>query len=214
MARARRRGRPAPLRWAGLVALAGLGVAAVGVWLEYGARSAAQPVAASTPISKPVPKLAGPSAPVTKAPRPGEPQRISLPSLGVSAKVVGIQARGDSLTPPSDPRVVGWWSDGTRPGARTGSAVITGHTVQAGGGAFDDLETLRKGASIVVTTARGQLKYHVTAVATFRKQSLAEFAEKIFDQDLPGRLVLITCEDWNGEVYLSNVVVLAAPDRR
>jgi len=28
---------------------------------------------------------------------------------------------------------------------------------------------------------------------------------------VPGRLVLITCEDWDGERYLSNVVVTATP---
>jgi hypothetical protein len=33
----------------------------------------------------------------------------------------------------------------------------------------------------------------------------------VFSQDVPGRLVLITCEDWNGSVYLSNTVVLADP---
>ena len=27
----------------------------------------------------------------------------------------------------------------------------------------------------------------------------------------PGRLVLITCEDWNGTTYLSNAVVFADP---
>jgi hypothetical protein len=31
----------------------------------------------------------------------------------------------------------------------------------------------------------------------------------VFDQGVPGRLVLITCEDWNGSVYLSNEVVIA-----
>lgn len=218
MPRARRRGRPAPLRWAGLVAVAGLGLVLVGGCLEYDAQSGARPSAGvtTTPPTAKVsarPEVAAPSAPATLAPRPGEPAQLSLPTLGVSAKVVSIRARRGSLTPPADARVLGWWSDGARPGARTGSAVITGHTVQAGGGAFDDLETLRKGAPIVVTTSRGTLRYRVTTIATFRKQALARHAARIFDQAVPGRLVLITCEDWNGKVYLSNVVVLAAPVR-
>ena len=33
----------------------------------------------------------------------------------------------------------------------------------------------------------------------------------MFSQDVPGRLVLITCEDWDGSRYLSNVVVTATP---
>jgi hypothetical protein len=33
----------------------------------------------------------------------------------------------------------------------------------------------------------------------------------VFRQRGPGRLVLITCEDWNGTTYLSNAVVFADP---
>jgi hypothetical protein len=43
------------------------------------------------------------------------------------------------------------------------------------------------------------------------KQALAIHAEEVFDQSIPGRLVLITCEDWNGKIYLGNVVVIAVP---
>jgi hypothetical protein len=48
-------------------------------------------------------------------------------------------------------------------------------------------------------------------VHIYSKGSLAQRAERVFSQDVPGRLVLITCEDWDGERYLSNVVVTAAP---
>lgn len=132
-----------------------------------------------------------------------------MPQLGVSARVLSISARKGSLTPPADARTVGWWSAGAQPGAKRGSAVITGHTVHNGGGAFDDLDQLGKGATVVVTTTRGQLRYRVTGVTTYRKKSLAAHAQEVFDQNVPGRLVLITCEDWNGEIYLSNVVVVA-----
>jgi hypothetical protein len=40
---------------------------------------------------------------------------------------------------------------------------------------------------------------------------LAKQAAQIFDQSVPGRLVLVTCEDWNGTTYLSNAVVIAKP---
>jgi hypothetical protein len=40
---------------------------------------------------------------------------------------------------------------------------------------------------------------------------LAKRAAQLFDQSVRGRLVLVTCEDWNGTVYLSNVVVVALP---
>jgi hypothetical protein len=35
--------------------------------------------------------------------------------------------------------------------------------------------------------------------------------ERLFSQEAPGRLVLITCEDWDGTAYRSNVVVTAQP---
>jgi LPXTG-site transpeptidase (sortase) family protein len=87
--------------------------------------------------------------------------------------------------------------------------VITGHTVHTGGGAFDNLNQLQPGDAVGVTTSRGRLGYRVASVTTYRKQSLAKNAQRVFDQTVPGRLVLITCEDWNGKVYLSNTVVIA-----
>lgn len=126
----------------------------------------------------------------------------------MSAPVVGIGVEGGALTPPGNPRVVGWWSGGAQPGAGRGSAVITGHTVHAGGGAFDDLDRLRAHDTAVVTTSRGVLRYAVVSVVTYRKRSLASHAARVFDQSVPGRLVLVTCEDWNGSAYLSNVVVI------
>lgn len=164
---------------------------------------------AKKPADQPATKPTKKPAASTTSPAPGRPERILVPELGVSAPVVAIQARNGSLTPPSNPRVVGWWSEGAQPGARRGSAVITGHTVHNGGGAFDDLDRLTPGDQIIVTTHRGQLRYVVDEVRTYRKAALAKHAAEIFDQSVPGRLVLITCEDWNGSVYLSNAVVVA-----
>jgi LPXTG-site transpeptidase (sortase) family protein len=145
----------------------------------------------------------------TAAARPGDPVRVSVPSLGVSTRVLPIRARGGSLIPPSNPRLVGWWSDGARPGAAAGSAVITGHTVHTGGGAFDDLDQLAPGDTVTVTTRRGTIEYVVSSVTTYRKKALAKQAQQVFSQSVPGRLVLVTCEDWDGTAYLSNAVVIA-----
>ena len=38
---------------------------------------------------------------------------------------------------------------------------------------------------------------------------LAQDAQRVFSQTGPGRLVLITCEDWNGSGYDSNAIVFA-----
>lgn len=166
----------------------------------------------TTTKKKPKPSASKPTTKrpsVPPKPAPGRPQRISVPKLEMSASVIGIKADGGSLTPPSNPRVVGWWSDGAQPGAKKGSAVITGHTVHNGGGAFDDLDQLADGDEIIVITDKGPLRYQVDSVTTYRKAALAKHAAEVFDQSVAGRLVLITCEDWNGSIYLSNAVVVA-----
>ena len=92
-----------------------------------------------------------------------------------------------------------------------GGALITGHTVHTGGGAFDSLETLTRCDTVRVRTRRGTVEYVVTHVRIYRKSSLARHAGEVFSQQVPGRLVLITCEGWNGAGYDSNAVVLARP---
>jgi LPXTG-site transpeptidase (sortase) family protein len=136
---------------------------------------------------------------------------VIVPRLGVDAPVVGIDAPDGVLLPPDDPQVLGWWRSGARPGDAQGSALVTGHTVSSGGGALDDLETLRPGDRVRVRTSEGLIGYQVTGVSVYRKARLAEDAARVFSQTVPGRLVLITCEEWNGSAYLSNAVVFAEP---
>ncbi|TCC41018.1 class F sortase [Kribbella speibonae] len=176
--------------------------------------TAQSPSAGFTQQTSPTqPQQSGPPPEVrsTARPQPGDPIRLSVPRLGVSARVLSIRARGGTLVPPSNPLLVGWWSDGARPGATKGSAIITGHTVHTGGGAFDDLDRLTAGDAVAVTTRRGAISYVVTSVTVYRKRALAKQAAKVFDQSVPGRLVLVTCEDWDGTAYLSNAVVIAVP---
>jgi LPXTG-site transpeptidase (sortase) family protein len=218
---ARRRGRPAPLRWGGSLALAGIGLALVGAYLQLDDRAGAvtpDTPAVSTPLvpHRSTPNTATqPVRPKTTAPprtlpaRPGKPLQLSIPRLQVNAPIVGISTEQGALIPPSNPQKLGWWSGGAQPGARLGSAIVAGHTVHTGGGAFDNLAQLHPGDTIGVTTSRGHLGYRVATVTTYRKQALAKHATRIFDQSVAGRLVLITCEDWNGKIYLSNAVVIA-----
>jgi len=166
---------------------------------------------AGTPTAKPPKTSAEPKKSPSARPKAGTPVRVSVPSLGISARVLGIRARGGALIPPANPRLVGWWSDGARPGAAKGSAIITGHTVHNGGGAFDDLEQLGAGDTVTVSTGKGTIKYSVVGVAVYRKGALAKQATRLFDQGVAGRLVLVTCEDWDGSKYLSNAVVIAKP---
>lgn len=147
----------------------------------------------------------------TPAAAAGVPRRLVVPALDVRATVVPISVTDSVLVPPSDPTTLGWWADGARAGVLRGGTLITGHTVHSGGGAFDDLETLRAGDRVRVGTDRGAVRYVVTGVTIYRKASLAREAQRVFSQDVPHRLVLVTCEDWDGTRYLSNAVVFADP---
>lgn len=179
------------------------------------------PSAAPTTAVDPVPSVGAPSQEVVSAvpppreqrvkPEPGNPERLEVPALSIDAPVVPIAAPNGVLTPPADPQTLGWWADGAEPGAKLGSALVTGHTVHDGGGAMDDLEQLRSGDRVWMRTDRGRIGYDVSTVVVLGKGELAERAESLFDQEVRGRLVLITCEDWNGVEYLSNVVVTATP---
>lgn len=173
----------------------------------------AQPAAsqAAVVLSQPTPSTG--TSPVT-APRRGvRPDVIVVPALDVRAAVLPIATVDGALTPPDDPQELGWWSGGSRPGADTGAAVLTGHTVHTGGGALDDLEQLVHGDRVVVGSGRGQVAYDVDSVRVLSRDELARRSAALFSRSGPGRLVLITCEDWDGAAYRSNVVVTARPSR-
>jgi hypothetical protein len=156
---------------------------------------------------------------VTVASRPaahpatGRPLRVSVPVLGVSVPVVDISLTGDVLVPPADPQMLGWWTSGAEPGAVRGTTVVTGHTVSTGGGALDDLHLLARGDRILVATDVGRIRYEVTGVVRYSKKALARAADRVFSQEVPGRLVLVTCTDFDGYEYLGNTLVFAAPVR-
>ena len=160
-------------------------------------------------------------APASDGPRaappaaPAQPVRLRVPSLGVSAEVVPIELGPDAvLEPPEDADTVGWWNGSALPGARTGRVVITGHTLSRGKGALDDLVTLRKGG-ILLSTATGTRRYRVTKRLVVDYATVAERARTLFGQgdDSPdgARLILVTCTDYNGRVYESNVIIVAEP---
>ena len=205
----------------GRIALAGLGVAlaALGSAVAWGDLSQEPPPSSGQESTTTV--LTRPRAVVgttfhrhgRPAWKPGTPRRVVIQRLRMDAPVVPISTVGNALTPPSDPQQLGWWSAGARTGARQGSALVTGHTVHTGGGAMDDLEQLRTGDRVTVYTSRGIIPYAVRSVNVFGKGSIARHAQQLFSQEVRGRLVLVTCEDWDGTRYLSNVVVVAKPVR-
>jgi LPXTG-site transpeptidase (sortase) family protein len=191
------------------LAAAGLALAAAGGawWVVGGSANGTLP----TDGAGSVPSTGTTAEPVLAPRTPGAPRRVVIPALDVDAPVLPVRAPGRTLVPPSDPARLGWWADGARPGDAEGSVLIAGHTVHTGGGALDDLEELRRGDRITVRTSAGRMTYVVRSTRVYGKGRVADDAERLFSQEVPGRLVLVTCEDWDGERYLSNVVVVATP---
>ena len=128
----------------------------------------------------------------------GHPRQVVVPRLHVDSDVVPISGQSGSLLPPSDPQLLGWWQEGQPVGAKYGTAVITGHTVHTGGGALDHLDELVVGDSLRVRTDSGWIQYVVKQTRIYSTDELARDAENLFRLGGPGRLVLITCDDWNG----------------
>lgn len=148
---------------------------------------------------------------LSKEPGAGVPNRVVVGALGIDVPVVPIHLEASTLVPPPDPQTLGWWAGGATPGAKRGSALVTGHTVHTGGGALDDLETLAAGDEFSVRTDAGRIDYSVSRVRVLDKERVTRASQRLFSQEVPGRLVLITCEDWDGSAYESNVVVIARP---
>ncbi len=141
------------------------------------------------------------------------PVRLQIPAIGVDAPVVPIEVDSDAvLDPPDDPVQVGWWRRSAEPGAEGGQTVIAGHTVHTGGGSLDEVRSLRKGQTVDLATRRGTMRYRVRSVQVYDQPELADQADALFGQGAgSGRLVIVSCTDWNGSSYDNNVVVLAQP---
>jgi sortase (surface protein transpeptidase) len=132
---------------------------------------------------------------------------IQIPSIGVDAPVVSIASENRVLVPPRDPGVVGWWKEGAAPGDARGSAILVGHSVSAGGGVFDEVNTLSVGERVDVDGR----SYSVESIETLAKDELPSRAEELFDQGASGRIVVVTCDDWDGQTWQSNTIVIATP---
>jgi hypothetical protein len=167
-----------------------------------------------------LPSLAGPSSlgdsqrDSAEGLGPSIPTQISIPSLGVRAKVikVGQAADGSIATPEADPaEATGWYRLGPTPG-ELGTAVIVGHVdTDSQPAVFHRLPELSKGKLIEVDREDHRVAtFTVESVENFPKTSFP--AGRIFDSTDRARLVLVTCGGaWvGGHVgYSDNVIVFA-----
>ncbi|MEU9086212.1 class F sortase [Streptomyces sp. NPDC048357] len=141
-----------------------------------------------------------------------EPQKISIPSLGVSSSLETLRQNADgTMQTPKDPALAGWYEPGPTPGSQ-GPAVIAGHVTWNGASAvFEKLKTMKAGDTIKVARRDGKtVTFTVDRVAEYPK---AEFPtlEVYKNLDHAG-LRLVTCGgdfDPKKHYYDSNVVVFA-----
>lgn len=126
------------------------------------------------------------------------PVRLTIPSIGVDAKIEQVQKKDDgSMGTPKNINDVGWYSLGAKPGG-PGNAVMDGHVNNALSlpGVFAHLTEVKIGVYVTVMQKNGHaLVYKVIKINTYPTYD-APTAE-IFAETGPSQLVLITCEgDW------------------
>lgn len=126
------------------------------------------------------------------------PATLEIPAIGVSAPVTAVGLAGDgSMGVPADAVHVAWYEYGPRPG-EPGAAVIDGHldTIHSPQAVFYDLDKLKAGDEIDVTTAAGEkLVFKVTDTETLPYDATTS-AIFTTSSTVP-QLNLITCAgDW------------------
>jgi hypothetical protein len=144
------------------------------------------------------------------------PRRVSIAGVDIAMPVTATGVTSDGqMELPDDPRTIGWYRFGALPGDARGSAVLGGHvdSERYGTGPLARLASVQDGARITVTGADGQrIRYRVTSVERITKAALP--VDRLFDPDVPHRLVIVTCggrylPDAGG--YEDNIVVIATP---
>ena len=175
--------------------------------------SASIPIPASTPEAIPPPPLPTHSAPAGLPHQ--EPVRVTVPRVGIDAKVTKVDLNTDgTLKVPPDNTVTGWYSKGPAPGDAGGPpAVIAGHVdSRAGPAVFFSLRQGRPKDKVIVQRADGSTAVFVVyRVAQFPKTKFP--AEQVYAPGPRAELRLITCSgtfDYDARSYLSDFVAYAA----
>ncbi|GAA2139053.1 class F sortase [Actinomadura napierensis] len=167
------------------------------------------PQAPATPRTWAPPKKPGPAgAPALPA---APPTRLTIPALGVHARVARAGLRPDGTLQPPHEDEPAWYTGSVTPGEE-GTAVIEGHLDSAAGpSVFFRLGRLRPGGRVLVRRADGTTAvFTVDAVRRFPKDA---FPTRAVYADTPGpSLRLITCGgefDRTTRHYRDNTVAFA-----
>ncbi|MEV0784182.1 class F sortase [Streptomyces sp. NPDC050423] len=154
-----------------------------------------------------------PGSPVAEPLRPSAPVRIRIPSIRVDAPMMrlGLGPDGSLDVPPAgNTDIVGWYKDGTPPGAK-GSAIVAGHVDNAQGpSVFYNLGSLKKGSTVEVLRQDGRTA--VFALDAIEVYDSKDFPDKrVYGSSEHASLRLITCGGGFSEStgYEGNVVAYA-----
>jgi hypothetical protein len=197
-------------------------------WLDAGSHDARR---LEPPASRPLPAevLAGehavaptdkPRHPRRRAPRlvdvvdrdAPRPQRIAIPAIGVSARVIPLRlVGGGTMQTPSGWEDAGWFEPGHEPGER-GPAVIAGHVDSKDGPAvFYRLRDLRRGNLIHIRRAGGSVvRFRVEGLERWPKSAFP--TRRVFGRTHRSALRLVTCSgnfDAATGHYVDNTIVYA-----
>lgn len=139
-----------------------------------------------------------------------------MPSIGIQAPVIsrGLDADGAIEPPPyASPGTVGWWGNGTPPGA-DGAALMVGHVdTKSKPAVFYGLSSAQPGDKVRVVRADGSVaEFTIEDVRVYERAAFD--AHKVYGQRVRGRaeLRLVTCGgtyDKAAKEYSANVVVSA-----
>jgi sortase (surface protein transpeptidase) len=150
----------------------------------------------------------------TSAARGREGMTVSVPAVGVRARVLPISPSGGALNPPTLDKAYLIEPYG-KPGSKDNTVYITGHSWDRGKAVFNPLfdrraqtSEVEKGDEVLVASPEGQFTYVVDKTERYRRTALSR-ADEVW-RKVPDRLLLITCfqpED-GGEIQ-DNLVVYA-----
>jgi LPXTG-site transpeptidase (sortase) family protein len=141
----------------------------------------------------------------------GAPVRVTIPAIGVDAKLVPVGLKPDGSVQTPDFGLAAWYAPGPRPGD-TGPAVLLAHVDSKAGGpdVFYRLHELKPGDQVTVHYHDATTTFAVTDTEQTAKTALP--TKRIWQATKRPVLRLITCGgqfDPAAHSYLDNVIVYA-----
>ncbi|OKJ76396.1 class F sortase [Streptomyces sp. CB02460] len=189
-------------------------VALAGVWLiQNGAGTRLTPPGPAAAQAFAAGPALLPGSPVAEPLRPSAPVRLRIPAIRVDAPMMrlGLGADGSLDVPPAgNTDIVGWYKDGTPPGAK-GTAIVAGHVDNAEGpSVFYDLGSLKKGSTVEVDRQDGRTAvFTLDAIEVYENDDFPD--QRVYGASAHASLRLITCGGGYSEAtgYQGNVVAYA-----